>query len=106
MYLKPTELKSRNYVVTQDEHWSKCFPCKGNLQWGKDIPAHQQCVESKPRSDSERRLKFFLLIPWVEINEDKLLKMFEGIIPKEYPTHHMDYMDNAVISQQDQTKDS
>jgi len=32
--------------------------------------------------------------------------MLEEIIIKEYQVHHMDCMDAAVISQQDQTKDS
>ena len=32
--------------------------------------------------------------------------MFEGIIPKEYPTDHIDCMDAVVISQQNLAKDS
>lgn len=35
-------------------------------------------------SDPERRLEFFLLIPWVKTGDDELPKMFKGIIPKEY----------------------
>lgn len=68
--MKPTELKSRNYAVTQVEHWSECFLCKGNLEEGKDIPASQLCLEWKPLSDLKRRLGFHFLIPWVKIDDD------------------------------------
>lgn len=57
-------------------------------------------------SDLERRLVFHLLIPWVKIDDDGLLKMFKCIIPKEYLVDHTDYMDVVLISQQDRTKDS
>lgn len=41
----------------------------------------------------------------MEKSEEKRLKMFEGIIPKEYSDDCIDCMDATVISQQDRTKD-
>lgn len=106
MYLKPTEPKSRNYAVTQDEHWSKYFRCKGNLQEGNDIPTPRLCMEWKPLSDLERRLGFRLLILWVKTGDDGLPKMFKGIITKEYPIDHIDCRETVVISQRIRIKDS
>jgi len=63
-------------------------------------------MEWKPPSESKRRLGFFLLIPWVKIDDDGLMSMFKGIILKEYPADHTDCTDVEVISQQDRAKDS
>lgn len=49
---------------------------------------------------------FHLLIPWVKTDDDGLLKMFEGIIPKEYLTYRTVCMDDVMITQQDRAKDS
>ena len=63
-------------------------------------------MDWKPLSDPVRGLGFFPLIPWVKTGDDGLPKMFEGIIPKEYPNDCTEYTIVMVISQWNQTKDS